>query len=92
MAAPTDKKGGNYFWELSIILASFIQNLATVTQPIRKLVFRANKAFQEIKNLLIKEEGPVLKYCDVTKPNTISCNATPASLGGVLLQEGSPVA
>jgi hypothetical protein len=39
------------------------------------------EAFQEIKNILTKDESPVLKFFDVTKPITIS-----------LLQDGNPVA
>ena len=33
----------------------------------------------------------MLKYFDVTKPITISCNASPTGLGAVLLEEESPV-
>ena len=100
MAAPTDKKGVERLLGTVNYLGKFILNLATVKQPIRTLLrkdtdyqrsFEQERAFQEIKNLLIRE-GPVLKYFDVTKPITISCDASPTGLGGVLLQEGSPVA
>ena len=51
-----------------------------------------DKAFQEIKNILTKDGGPILKFFDVHKPVTISCDASPTGLGGVLMQDGCPVA
>ena len=75
--------------------------MATIIQPIRTLLkndtdfqwlFEQDKAFQEIKNILTKEGGPVLKYFDVTKPITISCDASPTGLGAVLPQKENPVA
>ena len=101
MAAPTDKKGVERLLGTVNYLGKFIPNLATIMQPIRTLLrndtdfqwsFEQGKAFQEIKNILTKEGGPVLKYFDVTKPITISCDAPPTGLGAVLLQEESPVA
>ena len=82
-------------------LGKFIPNLATVTAPIRVLLrkdiefqwsHKQDEAFQEIKNILSKDGGPVLRFFDVQKPITISCDASPTGLGGVLLQEKCPVA
>ena len=56
------------------------------------MVFWTRQGIKKIKNVLTKEDGPVLKFFDVTKPITISCDASPTGLGGVFLQEGSPVA
>ena len=50
------------------------------------------KALQEIKSILTKDGGPVLGFFDVQKPVTISCDASPTGLGGVLIQDGRPVA
>ncbi|PFX15247.1 Retrovirus-related Pol polyprotein [Stylophora pistillata] len=54
--------------------------------------YEQDKALQEIKNILTKDGGPVLRFFDVQKPVTISCDASPTGLGGVLLQGGRPVA
>ena len=48
-----------------------------------------DKAFHEIKIILTKNGGSVLRFFDVQKPVTISCDASPTS--GVLLQGGCPV-
>ena len=50
------------------------------------------KTLQEIKIIPTKDEGPVLRFFDVQKPFAISCDASPTGLGGVLLQDGRPVA
>ena len=57
-----------------------------------QLSHEQDKAFQEIKIILTKNGGPVLRFFDVQKPVTISCDASPTGLGGVLLQGGCPVA
>ena len=54
--------------------------------------FEQQKAFEDIKDTLTKDEGPVLKFFDVSKPVTINCDASPTGLGAVLLQDGYPVA
>ena len=48
-------------------------------------------------NCVYKNQGnlvqdPVLRYVDVSKPVTISCDASQSRLGSVLLQDGKPVA
>ena len=72
----------------------------TVTEPIRVLLKKdvefqwshnQDKALQEIKSILTKDGGPVPRFFDVHKPVTISCDASPTGLGGVLTQEGRPV-
>ena len=50
------------------------------------------KALHEIKSILTKDGRPILKFFYVQKPVTISCDASPTGLGGVLLQEERPVA
>ena len=101
MPAPTDKKGVERLLGTINYLGKFIPNLSTVTEPIRVLLRKdvdfqwsheQDKAFQEIKNILTKDGGPILKFFDVHKPVTISCDASPTGLGGVLMQDGCPVA
>lgn len=101
MPAPTDKKGVERLLGTVNYLGKFIPNLATVTEPFRVLLRKdiefqwsheQDKALQEIKSILTKDGGPILRFFDVQKPVTISCDASPTGLGGVLLQEQRPVA
>ena len=101
MPAPTDKKGVERLLGTVNYLGKFIPNLATVTEPFRVLLRKdiefqwsheQDKALQEIKSILTKDGGPVLRFFDVQKPVTISCDASPTGLGGVLLQDQRPVA
>ena len=101
MPAPTDKKGVERLLGTVNYLGKFIPNLATITEPIRVLLRKdiefqwareQEKALHEIKSILTKDEGPVLKFFDVQKPVMISCDASPTGLGGVFLQEERPVA
>ena len=84
--------------ELSTIWASSSQiwQLSTLTLTPKDIEFQwsheQDKALQEIKNMLTKDGGPVLRFVDVQKPTTISCDASPTGLGGVLLQDERPVA
>ena len=101
MPAPTDKKGVESLLGTVNFLGKFIPNLATVTEPIRLLLRKdiefqwsheQEKALHDIKSILTKDGGPILKFFDVQKPVTISCDASPTGLGGVLLEEERPVA
>ena len=101
MPAPTDKKGVERLLGTVNYLGKFIPNLATVTEPFRVLLRKdiefqwsheQDKALQEIKSILTKDGGPFLRFFDVQKPVTISCDASPTGLGGVLLQDQRPVA
>ena len=48
------------------------------------------RSFDELKELCCST--PVLTYYDVTKNVTIQCDASSYGLGGVLLQDGRPIA
>ena len=50
-----------------------------------------DKAFQAIKSVLTENRGPVLRFFDVQKLVSVSCDASPTGLGGVLLQVNCPV-
>ena len=95
MPAPSDKKGVARLLGTVNYLGKFIPNLATVTEPIRILLrkdteyewsYEQEQAFQEIKAILTKDGGPVLRLFDVRKPVRISYDASPTGLGAVLLQ------
>jgi len=101
MPAPTDKKGVERLLGTVNYLGKFTPNRATITEPFRVLLRKdiefqwsheQDKALQEIKSILTKDGGPVLRFFDVQKPVTISCDASPTGLGGVLLQDRRPVA
>ena len=68
MEATTDKKGVERLLGTVNYLGKFIPNLATITKPIRSLLkkeiefqwsFEQQKAFQDIKDTVTKDEGPV---------------------------------
>ena len=101
MPVPTDKKGVERLLGTVNELGKFIPNLATVTEPIRVLLRKdtefqwsheQDKALQEIKSILTKDGGQVLRFFDVQKPVTISRDASPTGLGRLLLQDKCPVA
>ena len=82
-------------------LARFVTNLSTVTAPIRELLrkdtefqwsHKQNKAFKEIKEILTRQPGAVIKFFDVRKPITVSFDASKNGLAAVLLQDEQPIA
>ena len=90
--APTDKKGVMRLLGTVNYLTKFVQDMSQVTEPIRKLLRQyvefertshQETAFTKIKEILTRD--PVLRYIDVNKPVTISCDASQSGLGTVLL-------
>ena len=101
MPAPTDKKGVERLLGTVNYLGKFIPNLASLNEPIVELLRKdiefqwsheQDKAFQEIKTVLTENRGPVLRFFNVQKQVTVSCNAPPTGLGGVLLQDNCAMA
>ena len=53
--------------------------------------YEQDKAFQAIKSVLTENGGPLLRFFDVQKLVSVSYDASPTGLGGVLLQVNCPV-
>ena len=99
MPPPVNKKGVERLLGRINYLAKFIPNMSTVTHPMRTLLKSdvtfaweepQRKSFSEIKQIL--SAAPVLTYFDVTKPVTITCDASQTGLGALLLQDNKPIA
>lgn len=81
------------FLGLVNFVGKFIPNLATVTEPLRKLTRQSNtfewteiqqKAFDQLKNHLSCES--TLGYYDVNDRTQIIADASPVGLGAILIQ------
>ena len=99
MPAPVDKKGVQRLLGTVNYIAKFVHYMSTITEPIRQLlknetqfiwIYEQKAAFERIKEILTKD--PVLTYFDVTKPVTVSCDASKSGLGAMLLQDEKPIA
>lgn len=80
-------------------VAKFIENMAEVTEPLRKLLQKDaawywdtehQQSFERIKKMLTTT--PILKYYDVNKPVKLSVDASSTCLGACLMQENQPIA
>ena len=77
----------------------FVKDFSTIAAPLNNLTKKdvpflwgdeQDKAFQELKRKLC--EAPLLQLPDFVKTFEIECDASGIGIGGVLIQEGKPIA
>ena len=93
-ASPSTPDEVSSFLGMVTFCSRFIQNAATIAEPLRKLTHKKTAwnwsdaeqhAFQELKDRLKK--GITLSFYDVKKPTKLIVDASPAGLGAILAQE-----
>ena len=99
MPKPTDKKGVQRFLGLVNYLTKFLSKLSELCEPLRQLTHRDvefkwtdvhDEAFDTLKKAVC--DAPVLRYYDPKLETVVQCDSSECGLGGVLLQNGQPVA
>ncbi len=88
------------FLGLASYYRKFIKNFAKIAAPLTNLLKKSSgtydwdevcdEAFQTLKGILVK--APVLKLLDFDKDFEIHSNASDFAIGGILVQDGRPVA
>lgn len=82
-------------------LARFAPRLSEINAPLRQLLkhdsefvwdANHNRAFQQMKDLITQQPGPVLSYFDPQKELRLQVDASKSGLGAVMLQDDKPVA
>jgi len=99
LPTPKSKEELRRFLGIIQYLSKFIPNLSEVDGPLRDVMKKdcqfhwdkpQDKSFKKLKDLCTSSS--VLAYYDVRKEVTIQCDASSYAVGGVLLQEGRPIA
>ena len=99
MPTPESKDDVRRFLGMIQYLGKFIPKMSHVDAPLREMLkghaeftwsAPQEKSFNKLKDLCC--QAPVLAIYDGRKPVEIQCDASSFALGGVLLQEGKPVA
>ena len=87
------------FHSLTNFYRRFIKNFSTIAAPLIECIKKnvgfkwgrdQNEAFNLLKDKLCS--APLLSLPDFTKPFEIECDASGIGIGGVLMQEGKPIA
>lgn len=82
-------------------LSRFAPRLAEINAPLRQMLKQGNEftwdethnvAFQQIKDLITREPGPVLAYYNPNEELRLQVDASKNGLGAVLLQQEKPIA
>lgn len=98
MPPPDDKASLQRFLGMANYLGKFIPNFSELSAPLRQLLHRdivwcwshqQQEAFEMLKKCITCP--PVLKYFDVSKPVTITCDASQYGLGAACLQNSEPI-
>lgn len=99
MPRPQNKEDVRRFLGFLQYLSKFIEGLSEIDKPLRELTKKEvifhwdrpqEESFKRLKELFTT--APVLTFYDVSKDVQIQCDASSYALGGVLLQDGQPVA
>ena len=99
MPVPQSKEDIRRFLGLVQYLSKFIPSMSAIDSPLRDVVKSKSEFYwykvQQQSLERLKEvccTTPVLAYYDTSKDVRIQCDASSYALGGVLLQEGHPIA